>query len=248
MLEKIDSAEILFIDGLMTDLAKNKDLASKELLVIVNLAFYTGIKRQAIPQLRVGDVKRDGDGNIVSILGFNPDGAVNALDQYLVERHKRSGNRTKLFSIFTDERKIHRRLGRKNFMYSDIQTLGRKRMYEHLKSNQLTEDQIIDSMTRHYHLSANWWKLYKPKLQNHKVEHTPTALDRAKCILNDMIERNYFIGFYINDLKNCIKQITDADELEKFKEFAKENNISFDKLMKSPTPNEAGDNKLDFPY
>ncbi|MBZ0254933.1 hypothetical protein K8I31_02655, partial [bacterium] len=146
--------------------------------------------------------------------------------------HKRSGKRTNLFSFFTDERKIHRHLGRKNFMYSDIQTLGRKRMYEHLKSNQLTEDQIMHQMAEHYQLSVNWWEKYRPQLRYHKVQQTITALDRAVRTFDVMLERKLFTQFDVDNLKNYILQITDSNELEKFKKYAKENNLDYDKLMK----------------
>lgn len=213
MLTISDNDKILELQNQITVQKQQNTSKSKELVVILNLAFYTGVKQNKIPSLRVKDIAFDDNSRPQRIVKYDLGKAKDAIAEYFNEYHTRSPKKKNFISLFKNRKQIQRRLDDLGYPFSTFRLYGRKLFISEWNDAGLHKSDICEKVSDFYQVSLDWvqtnfFKYLLPENTANLNSSYVFAIYKFKHLEN---EKNNPES-YQEEIRKEYQQITDQNE------------------------------------
>lgn len=213
MLTISDNDKILELQNQITVQKQQNTSESKELVVILNLAFYTGVNQNTIPSLQVRDIAFDDNRRPRRMLNYDLWKAEPAIAEYFNEYHTRSPKKKNFISLFKNRKQIQRRLDDLGYPFSTFRLYGRKLFISEWNDAGLHKSDICEKVSDFYQVSLDWirdnyYKYFLPENSAYSNSPYVFAIYKFKHLEN---EKNNPES-YQEEIRKEYQQITDQNE------------------------------------
>lgn len=210
----------IFID-LMTELNRKNDPLTKQIVMVMKLGFYTGLKFKTLVGLKPSDISFNARKTPILIAGYEVGAAKKSLKKYLAWLSSNSPNSSLLLPSLTYEKKIQRQLKVYKYDYKGIQILGRKHFYYSKNTKHLSEESLFSMIADHFQISLDW--AYRTRIQQLLTSHykpRKSLLEQAKDEIRATREWPTMREQWIKKLKFIYRRMKKTDDRQEVERLA----------------------------